>query len=313
MPFEVYPYAAVDRTEWDTLVDASRNGTFLHRRGFMDYHADRFVDASLLVRDEERNLLALFPANRVADRIVSHGGLTYGGLLYSPRLRQSDCIEVLSRVFLHYRNAGAAALTYKAIPQAFQRQAGQEDLYALTSLGARLCRRDVSTVVDLQSEYRFAKGRIWAINKGRKAGVEVRRQSDPTRFHALLSEVLNQHRATPVHSIKELCLLMDRFPREIQLFEATIGDDLMAGALLFDFGQTVHTQYLANSLGGRDLGALDFLIAELIKRWFSDRRYFSFGISTEDNGMVLNEGLIAYKEGFGGTSVCHDFYEMVFP
>ena len=26
------------------VVDQSRNGTFLHRRDYMDYHADRFED-----------------------------------------------------------------------------------------------------------------------------------------------------------------------------------------------------------------------------------------------------------------------------
>ena len=30
--------------EWDRVVRESRNGTFLHLRGYMDYHADRFAD-----------------------------------------------------------------------------------------------------------------------------------------------------------------------------------------------------------------------------------------------------------------------------
>ena len=39
------------------------------------------------------------------------------------------------------------------------------------------------------------------------------------------------------------------------------------------------------------------------------RAYFDFGISTEDGGRVLNEGLIYQKEGFGGRAVCYDTYE----
>ena len=42
---------------------------------------------------------------------------------------------------------------------------------------------------------------------------------------------------------------------------------------------------------------------------YADRRYFSFGISTEQAGQYLNEGLIAQKEGFGARTVVHDFYE----
>jgi hypothetical protein len=85
----------------------------------------------------------------------------------------------------------------------------------------------------------------------------------------------------------------------------------LAGALVFDFGRTVHTQYLANSEEGRDAGALDYLLADLMSTHFAEKEFFSFGISTESGGQVLNEGLIAQKEAFGGNSLCHDFYEIV--
>ena len=38
-----------------------------------------------------------------------------------------------------------------------------------------------------------------------------------------------------------------------------------------------------------------------------------FGISTEDNGRILNDGLIFEKEGFGARSVCYDTYELDLP
>lgn len=310
MAFDVYPFTAEHRAEWDALVDASRNGTLLHSRGFMEYHADRFVDASVLVRDDKGQCVAVMPANRVQDKVVSHGGLTYGGLIYSPRLKQAACLEVMTCIVQHYRLQGVAHLTYKAIPSIFQRSAGQEDLYALWRLGGQLTRRDVSTIVDLRAPYRFSKGRTWTVNKARKAGIQVRRQQDPAPFHALLQGVLAQHDASPVHSVSELTYLMGLFPHQIQLYEATLDEHLMAAALVFDVGLTVHTQYLANSAAGREVGALDVLVADLMKHQFADKHYFSFGVSTEAGGTVLNHGLIAQKEGFGGASVCHDFYEL---
>jgi hypothetical protein len=254
--------------------------------------------------------VAIMPANRLQDKVVSHGGLTYGGLIYSSRLKQTACLEVLKNILQYYRQQGVAHLTYKSIPTIFHRFAGQEDLYAIWRLGGQLVRRDVSTVVDLSSTYRFSKGRTWTVNKAMKAGIHVRRQADPLSFHALLKCVLSQHGASPVHSVAELAFLMGRFPQQIQLYEAMLNDQLMAGALVFEVGATVHTQYLANSDIGRELGALDLLVAELMKSQFADKRFFSFGISSAANGTVLNEGLIAQKEGFGGFSVCHDFYEL---
>ena len=45
------PYSPDRAGRWDGFVRASRNGTFLIERGFMDYHADRFADASLMAFD----------------------------------------------------------------------------------------------------------------------------------------------------------------------------------------------------------------------------------------------------------------------
>ena len=48
----------------------------------------------------------------------------------------------------------------------------------------------------------------------------------------------------------------------------------------------------------------------MIKDKFKEKKWFSFGISTENMGRKLNEGLIRYKESFGGVSCIFDFYEI---
>jgi hypothetical protein len=48
MSFTFKPYHAEDLETWNRFNQASRNGTFLFDRGYMDYHADRFTDASLM-------------------------------------------------------------------------------------------------------------------------------------------------------------------------------------------------------------------------------------------------------------------------
>jgi hypothetical protein len=39
---------AADQAAWDDFVRTSKNGLFLFERGYMDYHAERFSDHSLL-------------------------------------------------------------------------------------------------------------------------------------------------------------------------------------------------------------------------------------------------------------------------
>lgn len=71
--------------------------------------------------------------------------------------------------------------------------------------------------------------------------------------------------------------------------------ELLAAALVLDFGRSVHTQYLAVSARGRQLDALSLLLAELITQVYAQRHYFSFGISTEQAGQVLNDGLVEQR------------------
>ena len=306
--FTLRPYTPADAGAWDALVEHSRNGNLLHRRAYMDYHADRFVDGSLIV-DRNGEALAVFPANIKDKTVTSHGGLTYAGLISTQAMRAEWALEVFERIGDHYRSLGVERLVYKAVPHIFHAYPAEEDMYALDRLGARLVRRDVSSVIALQEPFHFTDGRRRAVNKARKLGIQLRVGTDLAAFHALLSEVLRKHDTVPTHSLLELNLLQTRFPRQIVLHEARNEGDLLAAALVYDFGRVVHTQYLAASEAGRSVNALNLLLAELIEHTYADRMYFSLGISTEREGQVLNGGLITQKEYFGARAVVHDFYE----
>ncbi|WP_426269448.1 GNAT family N-acetyltransferase [Dyella kyungheensis] len=304
------PYQASDAAAWDAVVGRSRNGNFLHRRGYMDYHADRFTDRSLIV-ERGSEIVAVFPAS-VRDTVVtSHGGLTYAGLIATHDLRADNTLAVFELMGEHYRQAGISQVIYKPVPHVFHAYPAEEDLYALQRVGARLLRRDISSVVPLRERVSFSDARRRAVRRAAAAGVHVRRGHDLANYHALLGEVLRRHEAVPTHSLAELQLLQSRFPGQIILHEARQGDTLLAGVLVYDFGRTVHSQYIAASEEGRLIDALSLLLGELVSETYADRTYFSFGISTEQQGSVLNSGLIAQKESFGARAVVHDFYEWV--
>ena len=67
----------------------------------------------------------------------------------------------------------------------------------------------------------------------------------------------------------------------------------------------------ANDLA-RKIGALDLVINTIIERYKSTHVWLDFGISTEENGRILNFGLIAQKEGFGGRTNIYSTWEMDF-
>ncbi|KAB7769400.1 GNAT family N-acetyltransferase [Xanthomonas maliensis] len=306
--FSIRPYQPTDAAAWDTLVANSRNGTLLHRRGYMDYHAERFVDASLLIlRDGQ--LVAVLPASRQDDCVTSHAGLTYGGLLSSMALRASATLTAFEAIAAHYRAQGVRELLYKPVPHIFQAYPAEEDLYALHRLGASVCRRDLSSVIPLHKPFLFSGERRRSIAKARQAGIQVGIGTSLERFHRLLTEVLQRHATVPTHRLDELQLLQRRFPQQIVLHQACVDDQLLAATLVLDLGQVVHTQYLAVSEAGRRADALSVLLADLITDVYAHRQYFSFGISTEQGGRVLNAGLVEQKERFGARAVVQDFYQ----
>jgi hypothetical protein len=59
---EIRRYTADAANEWNNFVAQSKNGTFLFDRRYMDYHADRFQDHSLMFYDDHR-LLAVMPGH----------------------------------------------------------------------------------------------------------------------------------------------------------------------------------------------------------------------------------------------------------
>ena len=95
--FEIRRYTPDKADEWNRFVVQSKNGTFLFDRRFMDYHADRFTDASLMVY-RGQSLYALLPANVKGNVLTSHGGLTYGGLVMSDRCSAHGVLETFSAI-----------------------------------------------------------------------------------------------------------------------------------------------------------------------------------------------------------------------
>ncbi len=152
MSVAVRRYTEQDAEAWDKLVVESWNGTFLHQRRFLSYHGDRFQDLSLIIEDGKGHIVGVFPAALdpvQEDVLMSHPGLTYGGVVHSGFLRGALMLEVLHAVAESYRAIGLRLLQYKAVPYIYHKAPATDDLYALFCLEAVRYRCDLSAAVDL--------------------------------------------------------------------------------------------------------------------------------------------------------------------
>jgi hypothetical protein len=303
------PWRPDDGEAWNAFNAQAVNGHFLFDRGFMGYHADRFHDASLMV-EAEGELVGLLPLNRSGAEVWSHQGLTFGGLIHGG-IGVQAAMEALDACCEALRAQGAATLVYKALPWIYARSPAEQDLYWLFRRGGVLVRRDVSAAIDYRARGRISSRRERGAKKAAKAGLAFAPSDDWSGYWRLLEAVLGErHGVRPVHSVEEIEMLAGRFPGRITLHLATFGDQVMAGVVMFCADHVAHAQYIAVGEAGREAGALDGLFDHLIGRYAQSHRYFDFGISTNDQGQVLNEGLMRQKEEFGASAVTHDVYRL---
>src|SRR5207302_472359 len=83
-------------------------------------------------------LVALLPASREDDNVVSHGGLTYGGFVTDHEMSGSEMEGVFASALSWLREHGVRRLIYKSIPHIYHTAPAEEDLYWLFRAGARL-------------------------------------------------------------------------------------------------------------------------------------------------------------------------------
>ncbi len=309
MSYNIVPFDKSYSQPWNEFLTKSKNGVFLFDRNYMDYHDERFGDESLMIYKGNK-IISIFPANRNEKIIYSHQGLTYGGLIFGEDLKAVEVIKILHLIIEYYRSGNCEMIIYKSIPFIFHKYPADEDLYALMRYNSTLFRRDIFSVVDISNPIKFSETKGQSVRKCVKNNVSVIENDEFEEYWQLLTAVLERHGATPVHSKEEIKLLKNRFPQNIRLFEARKEQELLAGIVIYDYGNVIHTQYMANSDAGRSIGALDFINHNLITEKYKDRKYYSFGSSTENQGKFLNEGLIQQKELMGGRAVVHDFYQI---
>lgn len=307
---EVLQYSAEYKAEWDAFVRSSKNATFMLERSYMDYHSDRFTDASLLLRRQGKTL-ALLPATRSGENVSSHAGLTYAGFITDQKMTMLTMLDCMDLVLGRYKSEGAASFHYKAIPHIYHRIPAEEDLYALFAANATLVRRDVSTAIPIEGGAKMSAGAVYSAKLAARSDLRVEESTDLGAFWRLLEDGLSErHKSKPTHSLAEMQLLQSRFSKQIRLFNCYDPEGIVAGILAYDCGVVLHTQYIASNARGKKLGAVQAIVMKMMDEHFPLRRYLDFGHSNEDAGRRLNQGLIGHKEAYGGRAVVYDQYEI---
>jgi len=307
---DIQVYQPELQSEWDAFVAAAKNGTFLFRRDYMSHHSDRFNDLSLIVRDRGRTV-ALLPAHLDNGTLYSHRGLTYGGFIVDRTMSTLLMLDVLQATREALSRRSITRLVYKAVPHIYHVLPAEEDRYALFDNGARLCAREVLSVVAASPRPSWQTRRRRGASRAESAGLTVTASDDWPGFWTIpVDNLQRRHGAGPVHTVEEIVALAQLFPDNIKLFVCRDDAGIQGGTVIYESANVARAQYIASTPRGRDVSALDLLFKHLLDVVYGEKPFFDFGSSMSAGENGLNRGLIEQKERFGARTVVQDTYEL---
>ena len=325
MELTIKPFDNSFEKQWDSFIEKeSLNGTFLQSRKFLNYHPkERFKDHSLIVLKGTNTIVALVPACEIEDEgkkiFYSHMGSTFGGIIVNKNSYNIKHIEEIMKKLESYcienkfneiilKNSSALFCKDRMDLIDYFLFKNNYNYYDELSFYVD-CKKLPDDILTA-----FSSGRRRDYRYSLKNGFEFKKLESDTEvadFYNLLIGNLKKFNKKPVHSLDEILEFKNSRLTDIVDFYGAYHQDLMlAGTIVFKFNKQVfHTQYLASDQTKLSLFPMEFLNTNLIKiAKEQGYEYFSFGISTEEHGKVLNEGLAQFKEGFGSSYCINKTY-----
>lgn len=312
--FSVKKYQKTDYDLWNSFVSSTSNATFLFQRDFMEYHKDRFEDWSLLVFDKT-NLVAILPANRVANKLYSHQGLTYGGLVYASKLKIEKVALIFELLLDFFKSNGIDHFFLHPIPSYYLKEGNAALDFFLLKKGGQLFRKEMNMVVNLNQEIAISKSKLKHFRKSELLSMFVQEETTCAPFweQVLAPRLLEKYGVKPVHSLAEIEKLKQKFPNNIKQFSVYLEGKILAGITIFEFENGIKSQYGATTKHGEKYRALDFLFIALIDSYQKKGKlFFDMGIVNEASEKGFHSGLLQQKEELGCTVYSQDFYKISF-
>ena len=299
MNFRIEKYQPANRDLWDRTLMRSINGSFLLQRNYMDYHSGRFRDFSLIIYTGNEPV-ALLPAHREGNKLYSHRGLTYGGLVLARPLRVPVLRTLWNQVLDFLARKEISGLFLDEIPLFYYRWHTEALRRTYEHSGQMISSKDFWVIDTARPKDGLCNAdRRRSLRKAAKMNLQTGPSDDWQGFWDLLQNSLEKrHGAKPVHSLDEMDLLRRRFPGQILLFTTRRNDELLAGAVLYKNRHVLRFQYLAGRTETPLRPAIDALTWHIIERFYPQVRFIDLGTALLPDGSP-NDTLIYWKQSFG--------------
>lgn len=294
---EIIRYENRLKNDWDSFLDKAKNRTFLFKRDFIEYHNNKFDDFSLIFYINNQ-IQALLPANKVENILYSHQGLTYGGLILNDKICENGYFQLYDalKLFLEQKN-----FSYFVLKQQLSFYNVEVSLWA-NQYFDKIFKKEMNLTVDLLN-LSISKSKLKHYRRSTKRNFEIKKETDLSSFwiNVLQPLLWKKYKTKPVHNLKEIQYLKDKFPENIQQYSLYYDGIIIAGITLFIADKVVKSQYGAATDLGKELRAMDYLFIYLL-HFYKDLNYHYFDMGTVTNPNYennINSGLLQQKIELG--------------
>jgi len=296
-------------TEWNDFL--SLNYNLFYDKKFLDYNDvfNKDIKWHHLMFKDKNKILAIINGNERLDKdgkiYISCDGVSFGGFIFSDRVKISEMIDILKEFKKYLRENGFKKCILRNPPSLYQSNVNEEYEYAMLLEGFQVNKYVITNIIDLNLfEFEKLKNpKKRSIQKSaRNIQVELIENNVTERSLKEFYDILHNNRelknVTPTHSLSELVFLKNNLPGRIILFSAKIDRNIVGVCTLFLVkNDVVLNFYLAADEEHKKDRVSDYLLYNSIE-WSKKNKFRLYDIGTSSVGNVLLQGLFDFKKKF---------------
>ena len=299
--------------EWDEFVLSTSGGTLHSRREFLNYHKEKFEDLSFIFT-LDNEIVAVLAAAVLNDKLVSHPGASYGGLIYKQNLKLEQIIEIKKIIFEQSINRNIKKLEFRFPYSIISKNYFDKFKYTISSNTHKVY-REISQFIDLdnldKNQYSTNFVRILKKNKNIHTKLSTNKD-DISSFYKILEKNLLRHDTKPTHTLEELVYLIENLDNCKLFLTIDEKDIIVSGTFVIELTKnTAHTFYLCSDYRFINksplVSTIDFVAKYYKKSGFN---HLNLGISSENRGESINLNLNMFKEKFNSYGTVRETFNV---
>lgn len=319
MSFIIKKYTELYFNKWNNFVlNYSLNGTIYHTKSFLNYHKNKYNDASILIYDKT-NIIAVFPCCKFNNKYYSHLGSTCGGLVILKKYYElNKLFDIMDLIYEYYDED----LNIKLSETIYFKNNIKNDL--LSFVLSQKCKQyqDICLYFDIKKNpnildsfpnndnKRLLKKYINNTNKDTIIEISNNLEDYEKYYYILEKNLKDKNNIKPIHTLNEFISLKELLGCNQFLFlSKNFQGEILSGAFVFLINDnTYYTVYLMTNYEKKQSQIFNLLYELFIHAKKNNIDIVNIGACSKNNGKEILFSKYKFKHSCGCDPVLKYYF-----